>query len=150
MRVLSIGEVLWDIYDRDELLGGAALNVCVNLHHCGDTAFLVSGVGKDRRGKAALEFIARSGLETSLIAVVPKYPTGTAVVTVDDAGETTFLIARPSAFDALILSRHQIESIRRLAPDWIYMGTLFQTVPTWSRLSRVYAGSCRTLAAFTT
>ena len=52
MRVLSIGEVLWDIYDRDELLGGAALNVCVNLHHCGDTAFLVSGVGKDRRGKA--------------------------------------------------------------------------------------------------
>jgi fructokinase len=129
MRALSVGEVLWDVFGRLELLGGAALNVCVNLHRCGDTTLLVSGVGEDPRGKTALESIARVGLETSLIEVVPEYSTGTAVVAADVSGEPTFRIPRPSAFDAFTLSSPKIDRIRGFAPDWLYMGTLLQTAP---------------------
>jgi fructokinase len=49
------------------------------------------------------------------------------VVTTDDAGNATYLFARPAAYDRVPLSPALLEAIRKMNPDWIYYGTLTQT-----------------------
>jgi sugar/nucleoside kinase (ribokinase family) len=49
MKVLGIGEILWDVFPDWELLGAAALNFCANLRLLGDSPTLLSGVDKDLR-----------------------------------------------------------------------------------------------------
>ena len=63
MKILSIGEVLWDVFDHDrEFVGGAPLNVSVHVRRLGHSAALFSAVGNDRRGDQALERIKALGL----------------------------------------------------------------------------------------
>lgn len=129
MDVCAIGEVLWDIFDREERLGGAALNFCANLQRLGTAATLLSAVGQDTRGTAALAHMASLGLNTSYVQRVADLPTGTAIVGTAPNGEPQFTIPRPAAFDRV---HHSAELERKLAdgPNWLYFGTLLQTVPT--------------------
>ena len=134
MKVLSIGEILWDVMGEREFLGGAPLNVCANLQRCGDQAWLISAVGDDSRGAKALEAMTALGLDTKFIQTTPERPTGSAHVRNDVKGEPTFEIVRPAAFDKLKLSPSSFADIRKLEPDWLYMGTLLQTEPAMEAL----------------
>ena len=134
MKVLSIGEILWDVIGEREFLGGAPLNVCANLQRCGDRAWLVSAVGNDRRGATALEAMAELGLNTQFIQTTPHRPTGSAHVRHDANGEPAFEIVRPAAFDELDLHPASLAELQKLKPDWLYMGTLFQTEPAMEAL----------------
>jgi fructokinase len=128
MKILSIGEVLWDVFDHDrEFVGGAPLNVSVHVRRLGHSAALFSAVGNDRRGDQALERIKALGLSTDLIQRVPEQATGTAVVATDANANPVFTIARPAAFDFLNLSQETLSRLRDFDPDWIYFGTLAQT-----------------------
>ena len=127
MKVLSIGEILWDVFPDKEFLGGAPLNVCANLRRAGDEAALLSAVGDDVRGQAVLDAMASLGLSKEFMQVVRGAATGTAVVGKDGRGEPTFTIKRPAAFDAFELTHQEMEKIEAFAPDWLYMGTLLQT-----------------------
>ena len=70
LKVLSVGEVLWDVFPDKEFLGGAPLNVCANLRRAGDEAALLSAVGDDIRGHAVLDAMVSLGLLTDFIQVV--------------------------------------------------------------------------------
>lgn len=83
-KIVSFGEVLFDVYENGAHLGGAPLNLAVHLHRLGADVRLISAVGKDELGDAALRRIAGEGLSTAGIARVPQ-PTGTVTVTLDRA-----------------------------------------------------------------
>ena len=124
MKILSIGEVLWDVFDHDrEFVGGAPLNVSAHVRRLGHSAAVFSAVGNDRRGDLALQRIKALGLSTDLIQRVPGQATGTAVVATDANANPVFTIARPAAFDFLNFSQETLNRIRDFNPDWIYFGT---------------------------
>jgi fructokinase len=125
MRILCVGEILWDVIDRTEHLGGAPLNFAAHAQKLGHEVFPLSGVGDDERGHRALELIAARGISTELIAVIPGKPTGTAEVELDLDGKPTFQIVRPAAYDFVDLSSDDLQRVGELKPDWIYFGTLF-------------------------
>lgn len=128
MKILSVGEVLWDIFDHDrEFVGGAPLNVSAHVRRLGHSVALFSAVGKDHRGEETLQRIRALDLSTDLIQRVSGQPTGTAVVESDANGNPVFSIARPVAFDFLNLDDQTLSRLRDFAPDWIYFGTLTQT-----------------------
>ncbi len=127
MKVLSIGEVLWDVFPEREFLGGAPLNVCANLLRCGDEAALVSAVGNDPRGRAALSAMDLLGLTTVFVRTMVDHPTGTACVRKDANGEPVFAIDRPAAYDAIEVDPETFGKLESFRPDWLYMGTLIQT-----------------------
>ena len=56
-KVLSIGEIIWDVYPDRRLIGGAPLNLAAHLAACGVSSSLLSGVGEDALGADALERI---------------------------------------------------------------------------------------------
>lgn len=127
VRIVSIGEVLWDILGEREFLGGAPLNFSISAERLGNEVRLISAVGCDLRGSTALEVIRAQGLGTEWIRVVPDQPTGTASATMDASGSATFRIQRPVAYDQLNLDHAGLQRVASMHPDWIYFGTLAQT-----------------------
>lgn len=129
MRILSIGELLWDVFGDREFLGGAPLNFSASAQRLGHPAFLLTGVGADRLGTQAIESMEALSLATRLVQVVQDFPTGIASVTTDAAGNATFSIPRPAAFDCVSLDVQRLNEIHNLHPDWLSFGTLAQTNP---------------------
>ncbi len=129
MQVLSIGEILWDIFPDQEHLGGAALNFSANINRLGDSAALITAVGEDNRGRAAREAMKALGLTTEFVQVVDDRATGIARVSTTPAGEPYFEIPRPAAFDSVVLTSAMLDAATKLKPDWLYFGTLLQIEP---------------------
>jgi fructokinase len=129
MQVVSIGEILWDIFPNQELLGGAALNFSVNVARLGDSVSLMTAVGQDTRGQAACNTMKSLGLSTDFVQVVAHRPTGLARVSTSPDGEPCFEIPRPAAFDEVSFTRETLDSAMHLKPDWLYFGTLMQVEP---------------------
>jgi fructokinase len=98
---ICFGEVLWDCLPRGRFLGGAPLNLAYHLCKLGRPAGLVSAVGADPFGDETLAALRRVGLATGLVNRVPDLPTGTVTVRLDDAGQASYHIAEPVAWDAL-------------------------------------------------
>lgn len=127
MRVVSVGEALWDVFGETEFLGGAPLNFSANIQRLGNSVVLLTAVGDDVRGKRTIEQMRALCLTTDFVQIVTERPTGTAVVATDSSGSATFVIDRPAAFD-LVRTDHEILSrLKALKPDWVYFGTLAQT-----------------------
>ncbi|HTP35762.1 MAG TPA: carbohydrate kinase [Candidatus Acidoferrales bacterium] len=121
MKLLSIGEILWDLIGGEAHLGGAPFNLAVQARRLGHDVAFVSAVGDDKLGRAALAEAARRGIPTDYIETVRGAPTGTVTVALDAEGQPTFTIHRPAAYDCI--------PARAIAfdPDWICFGTLHQT-----------------------
>ncbi|MFZ0662602.1 MAG: carbohydrate kinase [Acidobacteriaceae bacterium] len=127
MRIVSVGEILWDVLGEGEFLGGAPLNFSICSQRLGNDVALVSAVGNDRRGAMALQAIEAHGLATEFIQTIAGQPTGTATSDIDESGSANFNIQRLVAYDFLNLGEPALERLADMQPDWIYFGTLAQT-----------------------
>jgi fructokinase len=126
MTIVSIGEILWDVYSDSSRLGGAPFNFAVNAHRLGHRVLFLSATGDDERGAAARKRAAALGLDTTFLQEAPDKPTGHVTVRLDAAGQPDYTIHRPAAYDFLTLGDAQLERIAMLKPEWIYFGTLYQ------------------------
>lgn len=135
MNILSIGEVLWDIIESREHLGGAALNFAAHAKTLGHSVSFISAVGEDERGRRVLETMKAMGLSTRFVHTIPNQPTGTVTVTLNLAGVPDFVIHRPVAYDFPELSDSDFAELASFPPGWIYYGTLFQMSPVAKALT---------------
>jgi fructokinase len=127
MRVLVIGEVLWDVFPDAEHLGGAPFNFAAHLRRLGHDVVFVSGVGEDERGRRVLRAMDELGLRTSGLSVVRGRPTGYVSVSLSPDGKHDFEIHHPAAYLAPALSNADLRAVAAWQPEWIYTGTLAQT-----------------------
>jgi fructokinase len=125
VRIISIGEILWDVIGTREHLGGAPLNFAVHAQTLGHEVFLVSGVGDDNRGRHALASLRHRGMSTEFVQVLHGRNTGTAEVELDTDGKPAFRIIRPAAYDFVALTELQLQRMATLGAHWIYFGTLY-------------------------
>jgi fructokinase len=126
MKIISLGEVLWDILPGAEHLGGAPFNFAWHAHNLGHEVCFVSAVGNDQHGNLALKKMSEAGLSTRFIQRVSDCPTGTVTVAIDSLGLPHYTIHRPAAYDFPALSPDDFDALFNPAPDWIYFGTLQQ------------------------
>jgi len=129
MNILSIGEVLWDVFGDTEHLGGAALNFAAHARVLGHSVSFISAVGEDVRGQRVIEKMEAMGLPTRFLHRVKEQPTGIVTVSLDASGQPHFTIHRPAAYDIPELSDADLQELNAQQPDWIYFGTLFQMSP---------------------
>jgi fructokinase len=148
MRILSIGEILWDVFPEHEFLGGAPLNFSINIHRLGHAAVLLTGVGIDERGRRACNAMMSAGLSTEFVQKVDGYPTGTAQIETDSAGEPRFTIRRPAAFDGIAFTEDLFSRVLSHDFDWLYFGTLMQTVDRIEAITNELARLSRKLRCF--
>ncbi len=136
MKLLAIGEILWDVFPDGERLGGAPFNLAVHARRLGHEVYFVSAVGEDERGRRALKEMQRLGLSTEFVLTLPGSPTGTVTVELDTNGQPRFQIHRPAAYDSAELTGFQLARLIAWEPDWIAFGTLHQMSPTARALTR--------------
>ncbi len=129
MRLISIGEILWDVIGGQEHLGGALLNLSVHASRLGHDVSLVSAVGTDQRGDRALEAMSGLGLSIDCVQRSEEWPTGIVTVTVAADGQPEFEIHRPAAYDSMKLDKAALERLAAWNPDWICFGTLLSMYP---------------------
>lgn len=129
MNIVSIGEILWDVFEKAEHIGGAPFNFSAHAVRLGHNIYFISAVGEDDRGKRALERMKEFSLSTQLICKTKETPTGHVTVFIDSAGQPSYTIHRPAAYDFPVLTEAKIQMINSLQPEWIYFGTLAQLSP---------------------
>ena len=123
-RILSCGEVLWDLFPDGARFGGAPANFACHAALLGARVAMLSAVGCDARGTEALSILAGFGIDTAPVRSLPSAPTGTVGVSVDSAGKPAFDVHTDTAWDQLAWSAPLGESLSRV--DAVYFGTLGQ------------------------
>jgi len=124
MTIISIGEILWDVFPDSVRLGGAPFNFAVHAHRLGHRAIFLSTVGNDEQGRVAVSRAAALGLPVAHIQRSFE-PTGSATVQLSSLGQPDFTIHRPAAYDRVALDENQLQTLAEASPDWVYFGTLF-------------------------
>ncbi len=133
MKLLSFGEVLWDIIEDKEYLGGAPFNLAAHASKMGMGSYMISSVGKDQRGDKVLEAARKHEVDLAYTGVHPDKPTGTVDVFLKD-GQPSYTINENVAWDEIILDDVQIENIAGVQWDVFCFGTLAQRTESNCRL----------------
>ena len=98
MRVLSFGEIIWDVFPDDKHLGGAPLNLAAHCALQGADAFVISATGRDRLGKELLEGVKNLGVSTKYISENEK-TTGKCIVTISENTAPKYQLLSDVSYD---------------------------------------------------
>lgn len=123
-NILSCGEVLWDLFPDGPRFGGAPANFACHAARLGAGVSLLSAVGADERGEAAVAQLRKFGVDTALVQRRTDAPTGAVTVTLDQAGKPTFRIEPDAAWDRVGLTTEAKAAAEQM--DAVYFGTLGQ------------------------
>ncbi len=99
--IVSVGEVVWDIFPDKEVLGGAPINVAYHLSTLGLDVEIITRVGADSLGQTTKARLRDLGLSLSGVQVDKELPTGRVNITFDENNVHHFEIAVPAAWDNL-------------------------------------------------
>lgn len=102
MNLLSLGEIVWDVRGDNVTLGGAPLNLAVHTAMNGGRAFLVSAVGNDAMGHAAIEIAEKFSVDTHCISCLDGNETAKCTVCVDDNGLPSYTLTSDASFDRIV------------------------------------------------
>jgi fructokinase len=122
--IISLGEVLWDLFPDGERFGGAPANFACHAAIQGADLTMFSAVGDDKNGHDAMGILSAYGIDVSLMQVIPDAPTGTVGVALDNNGKPTFTIHQGSAWDRLVWNDAMASRIT--TADAVSFGTLGQ------------------------
>ena len=104
MKILSFGEIIWDVYPEEKHIGGAPFNFAAHAKRAGAEAFLMSAVGNDALGQEAIERAESYGVNCEYVGVLNNISTGVCKVALDEKGIPSYMIADSSAYDFINLS----------------------------------------------
>lgn len=122
MKILSFGEILWDVFGDEKTIGGAPFNFAAHAAKLGAESYLVSAVGLDDNGREALAEVGRMGIKRDYIAVDRRFATGVCNVTLEN-GKPAYELVRDTAYD------HIPATCPSGSFDAVYMGTLAMRSP---------------------
>ena len=100
-KIISVGEMLWDMLPTGPKPGGAPMNVALQLNNIGLDVQFASRIGNDEQGLKLKCFLEESGMNTDLIQLDTDLPTSEVLVHLDDKNNAKYEICEPVAWDHL-------------------------------------------------
>ena len=125
MKAIVFGEIIWDVYPDEKVIGGAPFNFSAHLSHLGSEAHLISAVGEDELGRDAMSAIQKHGICDDLMQTVP-YPTGCCLVTLNEQKIPSYNVLENVAYDHIPVSDTLLNRIDGIDADVFYFNTLIQ------------------------
>jgi len=122
INILSIGELLWDIFPDKKILGGAPANFAFHARQFGSDATLFTALGNDQQGLELEETAAKAGIIMQSSRV--SHPTGTADIILNNEQVPTYKLNDNCAWDHIPLTNN----LKKFAAkaDLIVFGTIAQ------------------------
>jgi len=112
-KVITIGEILWDVFPEGKKAGGSSMNVALNLHKQGMESQFISALGNDENGRALLSFLTGNHFATDLIQIHTELPTSTVVVQLDENHQATYTIKKPVAWDDIKVTDDNTKAVKQ-------------------------------------
>ena len=106
--ILSLGEMLWDLFPDGERFGGAPANFACHAAVQGADVTMLSAVGDDEYGRDGTDILSAYGIDVSLMQIIPETPTGTVSVEVD-GDDANFTVKDVETFDFDLPTKLNIE-----------------------------------------
>ncbi|MFI4910461.1 MAG: carbohydrate kinase [Sedimentisphaeraceae bacterium JB056] len=125
IKVLSFGEVLFDVINGKEHLGGASMNFAAHLSRLGVEAYILSACGNDERGSIARRQIKDLGISLDFLNTTNGYQTGIVDVQLQN-GQPSYDIVQDVAYDHIVYSKEQLADMASIGADAFYFGSLAQ------------------------
>lgn len=147
-RLLSFGEVLWDIIEGKPHIGGAPFNLAAHAVRCRMESYLVTRVGADELGRRALSEIDRLNVKRKYVEAGGAHPTGTVTVTLSDKGQPSYVIHENVAWDFINVNRVAAAALLPEHFDVVCFGTLVQREKTSRESLRRVLTSLKSVPAF--
>lgn len=123
----GIGELLWDVLDESEELGGAPINFSYHAGALGARGYAISAIGDDARGRMALSELRRRGVCCDHITINSEKVTGYVRASVDGDGIASYAFPDDVAWDSLSLQESTLSLALTL--DAVCFGSLAQRSP---------------------
>lgn len=117
MKILSFGEIIWDVFEDKKEIGGAPYNFAAHCSRLGAESFLVSCVGDDENGRQAITEARNAGIKCDYISVDRKRKTGVCNIVLEN-GKPKYFLESNTAYDNIP------DSVIYGSFDALYMGTL--------------------------
>lgn len=118
VKVLSFGEILWDIYPDKKYIGGAPFNFAAHLAKHGEKAYMLSCLGKDKLGKEALLCLNEYNVLSNYVSLSAVKETGQCLVTLGENTIPSYDLKEDVAYDYI-----DCENLNEDF-DVLYFGTL--------------------------
>ena len=123
-KIVAFGEVVWDILPNEKILGGTPSNMVFRCNSFKEEGFLLSRVGDDELGNAALVRLKELGISDENVQIDSEFPTGTVNITFDEYNEANFHVTPDVAFDHIEFSAEALKLARNA--DCLFYGLLPQ------------------------
>ena len=88
--IVVIGEVLIDMFQDYERIGGAPFNFAFHLKKLGFPVRFFTRVGNDRHGRRIIDMLKKNGFNLADVQMDSRHSTGTVRVDLDRAGHSAF------------------------------------------------------------
>lgn len=124
LRLVSLGEVLWDVFPDETRFGGAPANFACHAAAHGAAVTMLSRVGVDSPGDRAIADLQSHGVTVDHVQRDPVLPTGTVLVHLDEEGVPRYDIRENAAWDHLEWTSAMPAMAGQV--DAVYFGTLGQ------------------------
>ena len=125
-RILCFGEVLFDMFESNALLGGAPLNLAAHSAQLGAEPYMISRVGADDLGRDAFDQIRALGVHDDFIQSDARHLTGAVQVNVDEYGQPRYDILENTAWDYIRIDGDGAEDIATFDFHVFCFGSLAQ------------------------
>ncbi|MDD4869408.1 MAG: carbohydrate kinase [Kiritimatiellae bacterium] len=126
IKLLSFGEVLWDIINGQAYIGGAPFNLAAHASRCGLESYLLTRVGTDELGNRVLVEMDRLNVFRQYVQNDHKHPTGTVTVSLSASGQPSYVIHENVAWDCIDVNNNILSALVSECFDVICFGTLAQ------------------------
>jgi fructokinase len=101
LKIVGVGEVLWDLLLTGPQLGGAPANFSYHAQALGAEAAIITRVGHDDYGREIIRRLRNMGLPEAAIQVDESSPTGTVKVELSGEGLTQYTVQQNVAWDCI-------------------------------------------------
>jgi fructokinase len=120
--IVGLGEILWDLFSDQKVLGGAPANFAYNVSHLGYEGYVVSSIGNDTLGNEIISSLKEKNL--NYLIDITDNPTGTVNVTLNDCGVPQYEIVENVAWDNIHFNKEMEDLARNTSA--VCFGTLAQ------------------------
>jgi len=124
LKVIGIGELLWDLLPSGKVRGGAPGNFAYQTYALGAESSLITRVGNDPLGGELLDELRALSLPTETVQIDASAPTGTVTVELSADGQPRFTIHEGVAWDRIAATGTALKQVA--AADIVCFGSLAQ------------------------
>lgn len=125
MKILALGEVLWDRIKGKMYIGGAPFNSAAYCKKLGADSYLFTAIGDDSLGKKILNIFKEKEIKTNFVKIISK-PTCVVGVFFDEDGSPQYNFPESVSWDYIKICESDINFINKLNFDYFYFGSLAQ------------------------